>query len=285
MAYGNHYLDSKLRENINDLVDRVKKNKASLLIIDGGIGEGKTTLGVQIGDYINELFKFPETDIKKNEQLAMGGEDFLKKLRICYNKKYPVLVYDEAGDFNRRGSLTRFNAMVNRTFETFRAFRIIVILCLPSFHVLDSDLFDKQIPRLLLHLRDRTENQGKYTGYSLYRMRYIKRKMEKLIVPNFAFNMVEPNFYGQFRDLSKKRSQQLDIVSTAGKMKTLIKAEIQVKGLYSYNQLAQKLGRSIVWVRNIIQQLKLKHTDIIQQAKYFDENVLNRLVEYRDSRE
>ena len=32
----------KLKQNIDELIQRVKNNKASLIIIDGGVGEGKT---------------------------------------------------------------------------------------------------------------------------------------------------------------------------------------------------------------------------------------------------
>ena len=35
-----------------------------------------------------------------------------------------VIVYDEAGDFNRRGALTKSNAQLNRAFEACRAFKI-----------------------------------------------------------------------------------------------------------------------------------------------------------------
>lgn len=274
--------DKKLGENLKDLDNRVKSRKASLLLIDGGIGEGKTTIAVHVADYINSLHGLPEIDLKEKTQIAYGGEDFLKKLRLCYYAKLPVLIYDEAGDFNRRGALTRFNSMINRTFETFRAFQIIVILALPSFHVLDSDLFDKQIPRLLLHLYDRGPSWGRFKGYSLYRMRYVKRRMEKLIVPTFAFSIVEPNFYGQFRDLPINRSKLLDMISTKEKIKALATSEIKIKGLYSYTELGKKLGRSTIWVRKKVADMKLKHQDIINKAKYFDEGVLNRLTEEVD---
>ena len=71
-------------------------------------------------------------------------------MNVCYQERFPAAGYDEAGDFNKRDSLSNFNAMINRTFETFRAFKIVVVLVLPSFSVLDNQLFDNMIPRLLL---------------------------------------------------------------------------------------------------------------------------------------
>ena len=271
-----------LAVNIKDLVDRIKFNKASMVIVDGGVGEGKTTLAVEIADYVNSLYNFPDIklELKDHPQLAQGGADFLKQLRVCYEKKLVVIVYDEAGDFNRRGALTRFNAMLNRTFETFRGFKILVILCLPSFSVLDSDIMNKQIPRLLLHTDNRTMESGNFRGYSLYRMMYIADKMKKLVVKPFAYDLVEPNFYGHFLDLDSKRAKNLDKISTKGKMEVLKKAEVRIEGLMNYSEISKKLGRSVIWARMVVSKLRIKPTRIISRVRYFDEAVVNRLADY-----
>lgn len=268
---------SGLDENLKDLQKRIELNKASLMIIDGGVGEGKTTLAVECGDYYNGLYGLPPLDFKR--QLARGGADFLQKLRVCFADGLPVCIYDESGDFNRRGALTAFNAMLNRTFETFRAFKVLVILVLPSFSVLDNDLFDKQIPRLLLHLDRRNENYGHYKGFSLYRMFYLKKKMEKFIVKPFAYSHVEPNFYGQFLDLTPARAKELDIISTKGKLSILKKAEIKIEGLVGYTEIAHKLGRSVIWCRIAINKLKIKPDRIIGMQRYFKDDIINILAD------
>jgi hypothetical protein len=188
----------------------------------------------------------------------MGGSDFLKKLRICFDERLPVIIYTEAGDFNKRGSLSKFNAVLNRTFETFRAFQIVVILDLPSFHVLDNDLFDKNIPRLLIHLKGRNENYGNYQCYSLYRMMYIKDKMKKLVVKPFAYDLVEDNFRGHFKNLPTERRALLDRVSIRGKLRILRKSEIEAAGLFNYVGLATKVEMSIGWVKKQITLLNIK---------------------------
>ena len=279
------YFSTKLAENLDSLNDRVIKKKASLLLVDGGVGEGKTTLMVHLADYINSLHgKGPiSLESKNHPQLALGGEDFLKKLRTCYEEKLPCIIYDEAGDFNRRGSLTRFNATLNRTFETFRGFRILVILGLPSFNVLDNDLFDKGIPRLLVHAYGRTPRQGHISGFSLYRMLYIKERMKKLVVKPFAYTLVDPNFRGHFRDLNPSRSASLDKISTEGKIVELKKSEIKILGLLGYKELSSKLGRSVVWVRMAVGKLRLKPARVINRARYFNEDQFNTLAEHLDS--
>jgi hypothetical protein len=265
---------SKLDENLDDLKERVLvNNKAALIIIDGAIGEGKTTLAVHCADYL------AGGEITFKEQLAMGGQDFTKKLRVCFTKKYVIIIYDEAGDFNRRGSLTRFNAMLNRVFETYRAFKIIVILSLPLFAVLDNDIFDKQIPRLLIHCFDRRNDYGDYKAYSLYRMLFVKDKMQKLTVKTAAYGMVEPNFRGHFKDLPPIRRRQLDLFSTKGKFDMLELADIQFKGLLSYDDIAKRLAKSVIWVKQKTSKLQITHKKIYKKKKYFDNSIIDRLVE------
>lgn len=283
MVYQNGLLfDGELDENLKELVDRVKKGKASLIIIQGGVGEGKTTLLVEVLDYINSLFDLPEIDLIQPDQLAMGGVEFLKKLRKCFEKKLPCVGYDEAGDFSKRGSLTQFNAMLNRTFETFRAFRCVVVMALPNFDVLDQNLFDSKIPRLMIDLRDRKETYGNYRAYSLYRMALLKSFMKKLKMKNYAYSLVRSNFRGHFKDVSPERSKQLDRLCTRSKLSILRKSEVKIEGLLTYPELATKLMKSVSWVRFSVNNLKIKHNRTIGQVKYFDQHALNLLSEHLD---
>lgn len=276
-ADGSPGFHKKLGENLDDLQKRVDGNKAALIIADGGVGEGKTTLMIHIADH----FEGREISLEgEPAQYAIGGADFLKKLRLCYEKGHKAIIYDESGDFSKRGSLTRFNAMINRTFETFRAFKIIVILGLPSFAVLDNDLFDKNIPRLLLHCESRTQNIGYYRGYSLVRMMYVKHRMKKLVIKTQAFDKVSPNFYGHFWDVSPIRSKALDRLSTTGKKEILENAEVRIEGLVSYTDISKRLVRSVVWVRKAVSAKRLKHKRIIRQRKYFEEGVIDILADH-----
>ena len=280
------YFDKKLEENIKSLYDRVFKNgKASLIIIDGGIGEGKTTLAVEIADKFNLLHGKPllKLEIKDHPQLSLGGREFTSSMRKCFHAKQIILIYDEAGDFNKRGSISRFNQMLNRVFETYRGFKVVVILCLPCFEVLDQWLFLNNIPRLLIHLEKRNNKYGQYKAYSLYRMMYIKSKMKKFVIPTFAYAHVEPNFRGQFYDLEPDRSEKLNKISIEGKLLSLKRSVITLEGLISYKQLAERLNKSVMWIKRAMKKCKITHEKIIDQTKYFDESVLNRLVDYNDT--
>lgn len=267
---------------INKLQARVDGKKAALLIIDGGLGEGKTTLLVHILDYINKINGLAPIEIG-GPQFATGGIDFLKKIRVCYDKKFPCVGYDEAGDFSRRGSLTNFNAMLNRTFETFRAFKCIVVLALPAFNILDNEIFDKNIPRLGLHLKNRSSKQGNYYGYSLYRLQLLRYRMTKLNIKNYAYTTVRPNFYGHFLDLEPGRSKQLDRLTTRNKLEILRKSEVKIEGLMNSAELATKLWKSVGWVYVALRNLKIPPTRKIATVKYYDINVLNVLGEHLDT--
>jgi hypothetical protein len=268
-----------LGTNLKDIWERIDLKKASLIIIDGGVGEGKTTMDILCANFFNELKDFPKIKLD-GCQRAMGGSDFLHKIRLCYEQRLPVIIYDEAGDFSKRGSLTAFNAMLNRTFETYRAFKCVVIMSLPCFNVLDQQIFDLQIPRLLLHLKDRQEDYGNFDGYSLEGMMWLRYYMQKYKVnKNFAYTRVQPNFHGHFLDLPKTESVLLDKISTKDKISELQKSEVKIEGLMGYNDLSQKLGRSVIWIRKMVSELKIKHVRVIKKAKYFDENALNRLTD------
>lgn len=210
----------------------------------------------------------------------MGGAMFLKSLRKCFNKGLPCCGYDEAGDFSKRGSLTAFNAMLNRTFETFRAFRCIVVVVLPNLDYLDQQLFDNQIPRFSLHLKGRTTKTGNFYGYSLYRTLLLKSRMSKLKIKNYAYVTVWPNIWGHFQDLDPKRSKELDKVSTKNKLDILQKSEVKIDGLLTYSEISTKLLRSMTWVRKATNLLKLKPKRSIGRQKYFDPAVLNILLDH-----
>lgn len=265
-----------LDTNIQELQERVNRKKASLIIIDGGIGEGKTTLVTHVLDYINSLNGLPLIDLG-GEQLAMGGSDFMNKIRICYDKKMPCIGYDEAGDFSKRGSLTAFNAMLNRTFDTFRAFKCIVVLALPNFNVLDNSLMDKNIPRFLLHLEDRTNNQGNYDCFSLYRMCLLKARINKYKIKNYAFAKIHPNFKGHFLDLCPERSAQLDEICTKNKLSISQKNQMKLEGLMSIVDMSNKFSNTTRTINNWIKDLKLKPTSVIGGKNYYNQICVQRI--------
>jgi hypothetical protein len=262
-----------LDRDILNLRNRIKGKKASMIIIDGGVGEGKTTLAVEVA----ECYQGKKLDVTK--QYAMGGDQFQEKLVICYDAGLEVLIYDEAGDFNSRGALTSFNQMLNRVFDTFRAFKILVILVLPSFHVLDSPLFDKRIPRMLINCYNRNVRTGDFRVYSLYRMYYLRNKLKKYIVPAYAYTGTTPNYRGHFLDLSPLKSIELEKISIEGKKQIVSDNILRNRGLISYKEISKKLSRSLIWVKKTMAKLKVKEAYVYKRHKYFDREIVDKLKE------
>jgi len=277
----------KVGENIDDLLQRIDNRKASLLICDGLMGEGKTTLAIEMAQYIAlkregvihkvkdlELDFYDDFKVDIDKQLAMGGEQFQEKLEICKDCRLHVVVYDEAGDFSKKGAITQFNQKLMRVFQTFRAFKILVILALPSFDILENDLFKQGVPRILFNCHDRGDWQGSIRGYGLEEMFYLKHYMKKEVVPFKAYSKVKPNFRGHFLDLPKKISDKLDEVSTNAKEEVLSTNILKNRGLLNYGELASRVGRSPFWIRRTLKELKIEPKLKHKLKNYYEASIL-----------
>lgn len=273
---------------IDQQLERIKNKKASCILIDGSIGMGKTTLANLIMNYINKKDNKGPVDlsIKHHPQLSLGGKEFTGCFRVTHKEGLKVITYDEAGDFNRRGAIRSFNQMINRLFETYRGFKILVIICLPTFHILDSQLFTNNIPRMLIHITQRNNSYANFKTYSLSGMNWIRYWYDKLPkgASHKCYSKVQPNFYGKFYNLSRAEEKALDTLSTFGKKTLLKKAEKDLKGLLGYSEIGEKLGKSIVWVRAALKDLKIKENTIIDRRKCFNKDVLDRLIDYQDEK-
>lgn len=249
-----------LQRTVDLQLERINNNFASAIIIDGGIGQGKTTLAVQIVDHINNRLGLPILDLSKPRkyipQYAIGGEEFKKKMRECYDQKLPVIIYDEGGDFSKRGAMSKFNKFLNRIFEVYRALKIIVIIVLPTMNALDSYFFENKIPRILLHAYGRDKNRTYFKAYSLnqmLRLRFYMRKFENKSAP---YKFVQPNFIGNFYNLDPLRAEQLHKVSIEGKLDILGReSDTESEGYLTINQIATQLNRSNIWVRKIFKKI------------------------------
>ena len=286
----NHGLpfDLNLAKALDSQLDRVQvQGKASCIIIEGGVGMGKTTLDVHVADYLTGAYEKIGLDEWKlnpdlipdfKDYLGMGGKEFIKCMKVCYLKKIVVAVYDEAGDFSKRSTLTGFNALLNRVFDTYRAFKIIVVVSLPSFSYLDNALLEKQIPRFLIRVRSRNQFLARYDIYDLLTMFLIKYYMKKIPVSIQAYSRVRHNFSGFFYNLTPDRCKELDAYTTSGKFEILQLAEIKGRGLLSYNQLAGKLNRSVIWVKKKVSLFKIKPAETVKGKRYFDPEAISTLM-------
>lgn len=274
-------VDSTLAENLKGSVTRIRNKKASLIVIDGGVGEGKTTLSVICAKLIAEELG---QDFSIKDQVRMGGKDFLKGMDWCLKNKKNVIIYDEAGDFNTRASLTYFNQNMNRVFETYRALSIIVILCLPSFADIDTSLMKKNISRYLIHCYSRNNNYGNYKAYALWRMWYLKQKFAKYTVPADAYNSTTPNFYGRFKDLDPEDANTLQNLSIKGKKEIIQKGLMASEGLVTIGDVALKTGYSVQSIRNYINFHKIKGTKSGSNKLFFHKEIIENIIREKETK-
>lgn len=243
-------------------IKRYKQRKPTILVIDGAPSTGKTTLAIEV------LEAFQQKPINYTTQYAMGGAQFQDKLNECQKQKEMIMIYDEAGDFNKRGGMTKFNQELNRVFETFRAFNIIVIVVLPNCSSLDTELMKKFVVRGLLNCQDR-DLTGRYRAYSTKRLFYILHYAKKTVVPSYPYSQVAPNFRGRFYDLAESRSDDLNKISLDGKKQILDAQALRSKGLRTVEEIGKELGMAVNTVRKYIQTNKLKHEMRHKQKKYY----------------
>jgi len=267
---------TKYAQNLDRIKSRLAKRFSSIIIIEGGLGYGKTTLGVHTADYLTgTLIKL---ELNDHPQISMGGEEFLRQLEVCHTRGLPVIIYDEAGDFNKRGALSKFNSVLARTFQTFRAFNVIVIICLPDFDLLDNSLLKGKSVRGLIHIISRDAHSANFSGYDLDRMFYLRHKMQKLINPNDAYRQTRPNFRGHFLDLEPARSAALDKLSTKSKLATLTKSSIRLEGLVSIRDIMSKLGLSYPTASKRLKEARIKSVRKVGQKLYYPADTINRLL-------
>lgn len=259
----------KLEYTFLTLKKRIDNGKASMILIDGGLGEGKTTFAVHIASF------YETTYVSLKDFLFMGSQQFLNGLKPAYERGLKLVIYDESGDFDKKGAMSKLNKMLERIFDIFRAFKIIVILVLPSFFVLDNSLFVKNIPRLLIHCHNRTKRQGNFSVYSLYRMNWLRYRATKCYVKTDAFKLVQPNFRGHFKDLDPVRSKELDSFSTRGKLGVVGETVLKSEGHVSINDLAMNSGLSKSQVKLILKSNNIKPATVFKKKHYYSREVIN----------
>lgn len=269
------YVNVTLKRNIESARVRIHKTKkASLIILDGYQGEGKSTLAVQLAE------EYQGFDLDFAKQYAVGGDEFKEKFELCITHKLPTIIYDEAGDFDKYSVMSRFNKTMAQFLKTFRVYKILVIVILPFFNDLDPRLFANGIPRLMLHCHGKTETKGFYSAYGLWRMSHIRKYLKNnsnKILDIEVYKFVRPNFRGEFYDLPEAKRLELDKLSTAGKEDIRTKGRINQEGLKSVRDIAESLGRSIIWVKKELGKAKYKPAMYYKRANYYEAKVIDSL--------
>jgi hypothetical protein len=274
--------EDRLTLNLYDLKQRVQNKMPTIIVIDGASGQGKTTLADKIASWLEGR------TIEWDEQLGMGAKEFSKLIIPCAEKKHKVIVYDEAGDYNRNGFATRLNAIMERSFDTFRTYNIIVIIVLPLFIRLPDTIFDKCIPRMLIHVYGKSGKTTRMKAYDLEKMLWMRdyvRKKKPAIIQRIYDNQ-EALFDGYFPDLPRERSAALDIHCTRTKNAIQTIGAAELNGMFTIEQISIKLGRTGSWVYAQLKKMNIKPAYKAGKVPYYTEITLGRmeaLLKYKTS--
>jgi hypothetical protein len=265
-------LSKQLLEDIKVVKSLVGEDNPAVLIIDGPLGTGKTTLGAQIGDEFNGLIPFEQF-------IGMGNRQF-SKVYDENKKKIQCILYDEAGDYSRVGSITRTVQNLNRIFDTFRQYKLVIVLILPRFYWLQSHIFELGVVKILINCKKR-----KHKEYTELRVYYPDRidwlvtqadNLKKMRMPQkLVYGRVRPNRHDYFTDFdSEKRKKELYAFSLAGKDQISQDVMLDQEGLLSRKDIATRLGRSEVWLKKKCLELKIKPSKMYKNRMYYSNDIL-----------
>lgn len=219
-------MDDTLRENIDDQVVRVRKGKASFILVDGELGSGKTNTGITIARHV-------QPDFNMVNQVGRGTEQFIKALEytrnheptfMCVGKAEPIkaCVFDEAHTFNKKRTMSKMNQDINTIFNVCRHEKIIIILVLPHFSELDNGIYNTGAVRGLVHMRDMYKDYSdvlNYDGIAIENMLdYIDRwktKVGKRKINRDCYKKARRSF-GHVR-LNKEYYKSIAVSSNIGK--------------------------------------------------------------------
>lgn len=269
-------LNPSLKKTLNLFEKRRKKSLPTIVIFDGPSGVGKTTCAVSCASYLNGGV------IDFDKQIGFGFNDFERKVNICSDEKLKVCIYDEAGEFSRRGALSRLNARVNEFLDTYRAFNIIVFFCLPDASSLDSPTYKKLLVRAVIRIR-----RGLYDKVSEGRLWMLKRYfriLEKIkynpLETYLAYNSTPPNFHFRYSKLPKEIQTKLDTIGIKAK-KSMLKARQQVsEGNITRIDIERELGKSRPWVYRAIKELGIKPMAKYNNVSYYEPSVIDKIESY-----
>lgn len=214
-----YYLDERLKKNLDTKVipDLGKRDKDIVLLIDGHEGSGKSTLGLQIGKYID-----PTLTINR---IVFSAEDF--RDAVLKAKKGQVIVYDEAfTGLSARSSLSGVNKVLVSLMMQMRQKNLCVIIILPTLFLLDKyvGIFRS---KALIHVYETGGNRGYFRIYNQKRKKllYLFGSKTYNYAPKIGKKKLFTRFKGRFYGVFALGDEKEEDLYRSKKMKALEETE------------------------------------------------------------
>ena len=262
---------------------RYLKGKSPVVfVLVGGQSSGKTTLGVEIIDIYNHLHKLPLMDLtnSKNPQYSQGGKDFLHKLPICGQEGFPAHEWDESGRYSRKNALTEMNKDMDEAMDVLRVHKVAIIVCRHDIHKIPKEIVDHEILGCMIRckMRDPESDYVEAEVYDFVAVQYIIEYINKGIKPQQVYNkLVYPSFHFRFKNLSPKRSDMLDQLSSRKKIEMWTEKNIKAQGLLTKQELSDTINMSIAWLNKALKQIKANPEVVSKKRKYYSQQIIGDL--------
>jgi len=179
-----HNLDTKIIPSLH------QKDKDCFFVLDGNEGSGKSTLGMQIGKYID-----PSLDLSR---IVFSPEDFREA--ILKAKKGQVIIYDEAfTGFSSRASLSPVNKVLVNLAMQMRQKNLMIIIILPTIYLLDRYIAMFRA-MALIHVYESKGVRGYFKLYNRKTKKLLLLKGKKTMSYNVkgVHTRFKGRFYGKF---------------------------------------------------------------------------------------
>jgi len=232
----------------------LQNQEACLILVDGALGKGKSTMAVQIARQFDENIE--ATEDSYSLRYYLGGQDFLKGAIKSHEAGARVLIFDESGiDMSSRRAMSRMNMSLLSFFQLYRYLQMPVIIVLPNIGIIDKQIFDYGIHRFTVHMDDKVN--GKYAHFRVYDQdstMFVHRRIKQYVVPRHAYrsSSVYPNFLGWVKPLPPNHQKILDKLGSESKDERI--KDLGGKEGYTLNQMAGKLGSTIEVIRRKVRK-------------------------------
>jgi len=234
------------KDELPTYLDKIRKrikfhDYDAFIVVCGHERFGKSTLAAQIGDYISE-YKLT------NDQICEDISSFLDALKNAH--KGDVIIFDEAGtNLFSREAMTSMNRILVKAFMISGLKNVCIILCLPSFFLLDSYIRNHRI-NLLFYIPSR----GRFKVYSARRAKLISIIGSK----TKTMSITKANLKGWFlKQYPERLEKEFRIKERKFKFNYIKDIKRDMEGYYKTYKFAEITGFSIKSILDMIRTKKI----------------------------
>lgn len=207
----NYFVEPRLKKQLDKKVIPTlkKKDEDYVFIIDGDERSGKSTLGMQLGKYID-----PSLDL---DRVCFTPDEFRKA--IINAKQYQVVIFDEAyRGLAAKGALTEVNRLLVSLMMEMGQKNLCVIIILPTFYLLEKYVAIWRARGLFHVFRSNKGQKGYFVFFNKKKKKQLYLRGKKDYSYKYVKSYFKGRFYGKYViDEMKYREKKADSLKTGYK--------------------------------------------------------------------